>query len=80
MRGKGRLECVSASHSVRKTQRLVRFFFFGQGVRGIRPVVSEEMTTGLLLGRPTSVYFVSSVVDNLYILTTEYTEDTDNEG
>ncbi len=40
-------------------------FFFGQGVRGFCPVVSEEMTTGLLLGRPTSVYFVSSVVDDL---------------
>ena len=39
------------------------FFFFGQGVRGIRPVVNGEMTTGLLFGRPTSVYFVSSVVD-----------------
>ena len=27
------------------------FFFFGPSVRGIRPVVNGEMTTGLLLGK-----------------------------
>ncbi len=39
-------------------------FLIGQGVRGIRPVVNAEMTTGLHKGKQTSVLFVNSVVYN----------------
>ena len=35
-----------------------------QGVRGIRPVVNVEMTTGIHSGKLTSVLFVYSVVDS----------------